>query len=154
MNRVMQGNNILFGLLFFLSFSIYGKTITICNECSLNTIKKAILNSEANDTIVVKKGTYKEYNIVVNKPLTIIGEDYPVIDGELKGEIFTIIADNVTLDGLIIINVGTSYTEDYAAVRVIKSKNFLIQNMPREKKRRGRYQIRNTEMRVRISSGG
>jgi nitrous oxidase accessory protein len=129
----MHVNKILFGLLFFLSLSVYGKTITICNECSLNTIKKAILNSEENDTIVVKKGTYKEYNIVVNKPLTIIGEGYPVIDGELKGEIFTIISDNVTLDGLKIINVGTSYTDDYAAVRVIKSKNFLIQNMLLEK---------------------
>lgn len=35
----------------------------------------------------------------------------------------------MTVDGLFIINVGTSYTEDFAAIRVIKSKNFLIQNV-------------------------
>ena len=39
----------------------------------------------------------------------------------------------MTLDGLFIINVGTSYTEDYAAVRVRKSKNFVIQNLVLEK---------------------
>ena len=47
-------------------------------------------------------------------------KNYPVIDGELKGEIITIVSDYVTIDGLFIINVGTSYTEDYAAVRVRK----------------------------------
>jgi len=89
--------------------------------------------SKANDTIVLKKGTYKEYDILVDKPLTIIGEDYPVIDGGFQGEIFTIVSDYVTLDGLFIINVGTSYTEDYAAVRVKKSKHFVIQNLVLEK---------------------
>lgn len=125
--------SILIGSLLFISFTSYGNTITVCEECPIRTIKKAILVGKAYDTILVKKGTYREYNIAVDKPLTIIGEDYPVIDGELKGEIITITSDHVTLDGLIIINVGTSYTEDYAAVRVIKSKNFLIQNMQLEK---------------------
>ena len=70
-----------------------------------------------------------EYNLLVDKPMTIIGVDTPVIDGQNKGEIITITSDNVTVDGLHIVNVGTSYTEDYAAIRVIKSKNFLIQNL-------------------------
>ncbi|AVI52358.1 nitrous oxide reductase family maturation protein NosD [Pukyongia salina] len=85
------------------------------------------------DTVLVRKGTYKEVNILIDKPLVLKGENYPVIDGELKGEIITITADNVTVDGLFIINVGTSYTVDYAAVRVIKSENFLIQNLVLEK---------------------
>ena len=72
-------------------------------------------------------------DIIIDKPLTVKGENYPVIDGEFKGEIFTVTSDNVTVDGLFIINVGTSYTEDYAAIRVVKSKNFLIQNLVLEK---------------------
>ncbi|MDX1759615.1 MAG: nitrous oxide reductase family maturation protein NosD, partial [Arenibacter algicola] len=35
--------------------------------------------------------------------------------------------------GLFIINVGTSYTADYAAIRVVQSENFLIQNVVLEK---------------------
>jgi nitrous oxidase accessory protein len=112
---------------------MYGNTITVCKTCSFKTIEETLKQAKDFDTIVINKGTYKEYNLLVDKPLTIIGKDFPVIDGESKGEIFKIIADHVTLDGLFIINVGTSYTEDYAAVRVVKSKYFTIQNLVLEK---------------------
>ena len=108
---------------------MYAQNIEVCSTCSVSTLTEAIAQAKDFDTILVKKGTYKEYDITINKPLTIIGENYPVIDGELKGEIITIISDDVTVDGLFVINVGTSYTEDYAAIRVRKSKNFVIQNV-------------------------
>jgi len=109
------------------------QTIEVCENCPINTLKKAIGVAKSFDTIVVKKGTYKEHDILVNKPLTIIGKDYPIIDGELKGEIITVISDHVTVDGLFIVNVGTSYTEDYAAIRVKQSKHFVIKNLVLEK---------------------
>lgn len=108
---------------------MYAQNIEVCSSCSVSTLSEAIAQAKDFDTIIVNKGTYKEHDIIINKPLTIIGENYPVIDGELKGEIITIISDNVTVDGLFVINVGTSYTEDYAAIRVRKSKNFVIQNV-------------------------
>jgi nitrous oxidase accessory protein len=116
-----------------MASSSYALQIEVCNSCTISTLKEAINEAKDFDTILVRKGTYKEYDIVVNKPLTIIGKNYPIIDGERKGEIFTIISDNVTVDGLFIINVGTSYTEDYAAIRVRKSKNFVIKNLVLEK---------------------
>jgi len=120
---------ILFLILIFFTFNCISQTIQVCETCPVSSIKDAISLANDNDTITIKKGTYKEFGININKPLTIIGEDYPIIDGELKGEIITITSDNVTVDGLFIINVGTSYTEDYAAIRVKKSKNFIIQNV-------------------------
>ncbi len=122
---------LLIGLLFCVN--THAEKLIVCNSCQNFSIKKTIKIANDYDTILIKKGTYKEHDILVDKPLTIIGEDYPVIDGELKGEIITIISDNVTLDGLYIINVGTSYTEDYAAVRVRKSKYYVIQNLVLEK---------------------
>ena len=124
---------VLFIFLSLLSNPIYGDTIEVCSSCEFTTIKEAIAQAQEFDTIIIKKGTYKEFNIIIDKPLTVIGENYPTIDGELKGEIITIVSDNVTVDGLFIINVGTSYTEDYAAIRVVKSKNFVIQNLVLEK---------------------
>ncbi len=109
------------------------KTIVVCKKCTFSEITKAVRAAKAYDTVLVKKGTYREVNILIDKPLVLLGENYPVIDGELRGEIITITSDDVTVDGLFIINVGTSYTIDYAAVRVIKSKNFLIQNLVLEK---------------------
>ncbi len=122
-----------FLILCLVSFFMRGQAIEVCNGCKVSTLKGAIAQAKDFDTIIVKKGTYKEHDILVNKPLTIIGENYPVIDGEFKGEIITIVSDNVTVDGLFIINVGTSYTEDYAAIRVRRSKNFIIRNLVLEK---------------------
>lgn len=116
-----------------LTVGAAAKTITVCPDCSVKTIQEGIKMAEDGDTVLVKKGVYKEVNIMVNKAITLIGEDQPVIDGEDRGEIIKIVAKNVTLDGFKIINVGTSYTSDYAAVRVIKQDGFLIQNLELEK---------------------
>ncbi|NNL62148.1 MAG: nitrous oxide reductase family maturation protein NosD [Flavobacteriaceae bacterium] len=119
----------IYSLALFITYLGYSQHINVCNSCNVTSLKEAISLAKDFDTILVRKGTYKEHDIVVDKPLAIIGEDYPKIDGELKGEIITITSDNVTLDGLYVVNVGISYTEDYAAIRVKKSKNFLIQNL-------------------------
>lgn len=81
----------------------------------------------------MKKGIYKEVNIIIDKSIVLLGENMPTIDGEDRGEIIKIVSNNVTVDGFKIINVGTSYTSDYAAVRVIKQDSFLIQNLELEK---------------------
>ena len=120
-------------LLFLMGTSLWAKTIEICVSCEVKTIKGGIAIAADYDTLLIKKGTYKEFNIVVDKPLTLLGQEFPVIDGEDQGEIITITSDYVTVDGLFIINVGTSYTSDYAAIRVVKSKYFLIQNVVLEK---------------------
>ncbi|SMG37596.1 nitrous oxide reductase family maturation protein NosD [Arenibacter troitsensis] len=121
-----------FGLC-LLGNHLWAGTITVCASCEVKTIKEGIAVAADFDTLLIKKGIYKEFNIQVTKPLTIIGEHYPVIDGEDNGEIITIVSNNVTIDGLFIINVGTSYTADYAAIRVVQSENFLIQNVVLEK---------------------
>ena len=126
----------------------YSSTLEVCTSCPIKTIKQGIAQSQAFDTLLIKKGTYLEFNITIDKPLTILGEDYPIVDGEDQGEIFTVTSDNVTIDGLFIINVGTSYTSDYAAIRVVKSKNFLIQNVVLEKLFFGIYLEKSTDGRV------
>ena len=108
-------------------------TVTVCNDCEINSIQKGVAMASEFDTVLVKKGTYKEYNIVIDKPLTLLGENYPIVDGEKKGEIIKVISDHVTIDGLFIINVGVSYTSDHAAIRIIKSEHFTVQNVVLEK---------------------
>lgn len=116
-----------------ISSSAWSKKIEVCQTCNYRSIANAVEKAQANDTIIIKSGTYKEFNIQITKPLNLIGIGNPVIDGEDKGEIITIQADGVTVKNLKIINVGTSYTADYAAVRVVKSKDFLIENLQLEK---------------------
>lgn len=107
--------------------------VVVCKSCDLSTIKQGIALARDHDTVLIKKGIYKEYNLLIAKPITLLGQDYPVIDGELQGGILRIISDNVIVDGLSLINVGSSYTQDFAAVRVVKSKGFIIKNLVLER---------------------
>ncbi|MFD0863814.1 nitrous oxide reductase family maturation protein NosD [Sungkyunkwania multivorans] len=122
-------------LMFFLVLPslLWASRIEVCKNCSVTTIKEGIELAKSRDTVLIRKGTYYESGLIIDKPLTLLGIDYPTIDGESKGEIIRVQADHVIIDGLFIINVGTSYTEDFAAVRVVKSKHFVIQNLVLEK---------------------
>jgi nitrous oxidase accessory protein len=82
-----------------------------------NSLARIIANAKAGDTILIKAGQYRTGNVVINKPLIIIGEGMPTLDGEDKYEIFTINAKNVTVQGIRFINTGTSSTQDYAAIK-------------------------------------
>ena len=127
----MIKTNLTYIYLLFLSLwgkSLAAKSLYVCPECNLVSIKKAIVLANTGDTIVVKKGVYKEGKIIIDKPLSLIGENRPIVDGDRQTEIFTVMADNVTIKGFQIQNVGTSYIEDRAGIRLKKAKNFLITN--------------------------
>ncbi|MBI5915732.1 MAG: nitrous oxide reductase family maturation protein NosD [Bacteroidetes bacterium] len=107
---------------------LFGKTIEVCPTCPVSSIKQAIQMAHACDTIFIKKGTYTEGNILIDKELTLIGEDYPVLDGQNNTEIITITSDFVNIIGLQIQNVGTSYTQDRAGIRLKKVHHFHIKD--------------------------
>jgi len=69
------------------------------------SIQNAIDNASVNDTIYILNGTYYE-NIVISKPLTIIGESYEstIIDGNKSGNTISIYSDYVNLCDLCISN--------------------------------------------------
>ena len=132
--QIMKTAGILILFVFILGPNILlARKIEVSGSGDIKSIKEGILLAEAGDTVIVKAGTYAEFNLVIDKPLTLLGENYPIIDGEDQGEIITIVSDGVTVDGFFIKNVGTSYTTDYAAVRVVKSKDFLLQNLVLER---------------------
>lgn len=70
----------------------------------MKSIAEGITVAEDFDTLLIKKGTYKEFNFLITKPLTLFGENYPVIDGEDQREIIRIASDNVTVDGLFLMS--------------------------------------------------
>ncbi len=112
---------------FTFSF-VCGKDIVVDKNGAIKQIKKAVALANAGDQILIKKGVYFEHDITINKSIKIVGEKGVVIDGQKKGEIFSILADGVTVKGLTLQKVGISSINDYAAIRVAGSKNFLIED--------------------------
>lgn len=127
-------SKILFLLIFVIyTKSVFASTIEVCTNCKIKTIKDAISASKEGDVIIVKNEIFKEFNLIIDKSLTIIGENFPTIDGQLKGDVFIIKANQVTIKGFKIINVGKYLMKSNAAIRVQKSKHFLISDNHFEK---------------------
>jgi nitrous oxidase accessory protein len=57
----------------------------------------------------------------------LIGEGFPILEGEKKYEIFTISGSNITIKGFQLQNSGLSALNDYASIKVIDSKNIFIE---------------------------
>jgi len=93
------------------------QTITVSPGGPVRTLTAAIRSAPRHGRILVMPGVYAEPTIVVSKPVEIIGQGWPVLDGKGARQIMTVTADSVTIRGLHFQHVGTSFTEDWAAVR-------------------------------------
>lgn len=111
-----------------LSTALAGRTIVVGKNQPITSIRKAIELATERDTILVQPGIYKEGNIIINKNIILLGKDYPVLDGEKRFEIFTVSGVNVTIKGFQLQNCGQSAMNDYASIKVIDSKNVLIED--------------------------
>ena len=115
-------------LLICFPLFLKAQSIEVCPKCPINTIAQAVAKAKKGDTIIVQKGTYPENNILLDKPLTLIGKDRPIINGQFKGSILKIQADSVTIKGFRLANVPFKATEEQAAILLDKSKKFLIED--------------------------
>lgn len=119
---------ILVGTLMLIMVQVSYAQITVSKNGDISTIKDAIALAERGSHIKVESGTYVESDIRIDKPLTLEGIGYPVIDGNSEGYIIVINADSVTIKGFEIRNTGRSYVKDYAAVIIENSGDFLVEN--------------------------
>ncbi|MHA6280572.1 nitrous oxide reductase family maturation protein NosD [Salinimicrobium sp. CAU 1759] len=119
-----------FLLIFYLAVSTAQATeIIVCATCEVSSVKQAVDLAKSGDTIRIKQGIYKEHEIeILDKSLTIIGEDFPILDAEMKGTAIKVQAEDFSIQGLHIKNIGTSHTSDHAAILVSRSTNFSINN--------------------------
>ena len=81
------------------------------------SVAAAVAAARPGDHIVVRAGTYPTRDVVVDRRVTIAGEGWPVLDAGGEHQVLVILADSVTVTGLVFRNVATSFISDRAAVR-------------------------------------
>lgn len=114
-------------LLFAAAASSAGaQSIVVSPDGLVRSLTDAVRRVPAGGRIIVKGGIYREPTIIVDKPMTIIGEGSPVLDGQGEREIMTVTADSVTVRGVVFRDVGSSYREDRAALRVREASGCVI----------------------------
>lgn len=118
--------NFILSLLLLLPSVAFARMIVVDQKGDITTLKKALSITAAGDTIVVKAGRYREGNIQITLPVTIVGEGKPVFDGEGKYEIFTVTSDHVVIKGLMFVDTGTASMNDIAAIKVVDARYVTI----------------------------
>ena len=101
-------------------------TILVTPNGATPTVAAALARAHDGDVIRVEPGTYTEPMIVVDKQVTLVGNGWPVLDGQGTHQIMSITADDVTVRGFVFRNVGTSFVEDRAALKVTKARGCTI----------------------------
>lgn len=115
-------------LFVFIAQGVVANTIVAEPNNPQKTIKKAFEKAKNGDTVFIKKGIYREGSITLNKALTIIGENYPEIDGQNKYENLLVQHDNVVIKNVLFSNSGSSSFKDIASLKIKDSKNIRIEN--------------------------
>lgn len=85
---------------------------------AFTTIGAAVREASPGDTVRVPAGVHREPTVVIDKPLTLLGEPGAILEGEGARGLVEIRSDSVTVAGLTLRNTGLSFTEDRAAILV------------------------------------
>lgn len=83
------------------------------------------------DTIRVPPGTYRG-SLVLNKPITLLGENFPLLQGPGTGSVVTIAADSCTITGFIIEGSGPRLMDEDSGIKVLSSHNCIAGNRIRD----------------------
>lgn len=117
-------------LLFALAQAQHGAptaaTVTVCASCQITTIAEALARAPRGGRIEVAGGTYRESGLTIDKPITLVGKNNPVIDAQGDAGILDIAAPNVTVRGFTLKNSGKDFLQEVAAVATRNAKNCVI----------------------------
>ncbi|HJW27134.1 MAG TPA: nitrous oxide reductase family maturation protein NosD [Rhodocyclaceae bacterium] len=99
------------------------------------SIAAAVKAATAGDTVRVMRGYYRE-NIVIDKPLRLVGLHRPTVSGGDEGDVIRIKSPDVMVSGFIVRDSGSNLTKQNAGVyvepgsdRVVVYDNVLVYNL-------------------------
>jgi nitrous oxidase accessory protein len=103
-----------------LKFLLIIAATIISVSLSANALQDAIDKAPVGSILKLHAGTYKG-SIIINKPLTLVGQEKGVIiDGENSGIVIKVQSSYVTLKNLTIINSGSRHEDLDGAISMIK----------------------------------
>ncbi|MBS0440523.1 MAG: nitrous oxide reductase family maturation protein NosD [Proteobacteria bacterium] len=80
-------------------------------------LQAAVDHAAAGDVIEVERGRY-DVNLRITRPLTLRGVGRPTLSGGQRGNTIDVLATDVTIEGLIVRDSGTSLVDQHAGVYV------------------------------------
>jgi nitrous oxidase accessory protein len=91
------------------------------------TLAEGLAMAGEGDRVVLLPGVYRESPVVVDRPVELVGEGFPVVDGEGTGTVMLVTAPGVTIRGLVLRGAGRSHVRDHAAVLVENAPGCIVE---------------------------
>ncbi|MCC6315549.1 MAG: nitrous oxide reductase family maturation protein NosD [Thermomicrobiales bacterium] len=101
--------------------------LEVCPGCPIDSIAEAIAQAQPGARIEVRGGTYPG-GLVIDRPLTLVGIDGPVIDGGGSGTLVTASGVDFAISGFTLRGTGISLDKEDAAIVVEQGKAVLVGN--------------------------
>lgn len=127
---------------------VEAQTVIIEHGSPVSSIAEGLRLATDGARLIIRPGVYRENALVINRSIEIIGEEGAIVDGGGDAQILTIAADNVTIRGLLIRNVKTSFVEDRSAIEADGVSGCIIENNRLEDTFFGIYLARTSDCRV------
>ena len=99
----------------------------VTSQGEFASLEEALAQAQDGDTIEVYGGVH-EGPIVINRPLTLIGYDWPVLDGGGQGTVVHLAAPDITLKGFVVRNSGDSLAQENSGIAVEASRAIIEGN--------------------------
>ncbi len=97
---------------------IAGNTAAQGQDGSAGVSLQSRIDSAAEGELLVVDGGVFHERITIDKPITLIGRNFPVIDGQALGDVVTITADDVTFSGFVVRGSSRKISLEPAAIKV------------------------------------
>lgn len=94
-----------------------GGPIVVSPSGPLRSVEAAVKLAPVGGRVLIRAGTYDVGPIVLDRRITLEGEGRPVLRGRGDHTLIRVTADSVTIRGLVLTRVASSYVEDRAALR-------------------------------------
>jgi nitrous oxidase accessory protein len=91
------------------------------------TIGEAIAAANPGDTLRIGPGTYRE-RLVLSKPLSLVGDGLPTVDGNGAEEVILILAPDCRISGIKVQGSGAQMLSENAAIKVLADRSLIEDN--------------------------
>jgi nitrous oxidase accessory protein len=102
-------------------------TLTVGPAAHFQSIQDAINQAKSGDVIEVHAGTYNE-NLLIDKQLSLIGIDLPVVRGKATGSVVVVSADSCVFRGFRVEHSGADLQREDSGILLKSSHNRIEQN--------------------------
>lgn len=103
-----------------------GDTLTVGSGGRFARLAEALAQARDGDVIAVGPGSYPDTGLIVSKRVSIEGHGWPVLDARGGGTLIDIRADGVTVRGLVLRGVGTSYMKEAAGAWIDRAADVTV----------------------------